>query len=77
MPEFTVSSKRPVVVMDVEKYQDLIDRLERLEFSGDESAQRDLEQALKDYREGRTISLEEYDRKRLARRTVKKSTKTA
>ena len=72
MPEFTITAKRPVVVMDVAEYEELMDRIERLEFLGDESLQKDIDDAMKALREGRTTSLEEYDRKRLARRAVTK-----
>jgi PHD/YefM family antitoxin component YafN of YafNO toxin-antitoxin module len=55
MPTLTIKSDKPVVVVPLEEYQDLLDTLEIL---SDSTLKRDVEKARKEFREGKTISLE-------------------
>ncbi len=56
MPTLTIESDKPVVVVPLDEYQELLDTLEIL---SDPTLKRDVEQARKEFREGKTISLEE------------------
>ena len=73
MPTFTISSKKPVVVMDVGDYEEIQDRLERLEFLESRTLKSDETEAMTALQKGITTSLEDYDKKRHARRTIAKS----
>ena len=55
MPTLTIKSDKPVVVIPLDEYQDLLDTLEIL---SDPTLKRDVEKARKEFREGKTISLE-------------------
>jgi len=55
MPTLTIKSDKPVVVVPLDEYQDLLDTLEIL---SDPTLKRDVEKARKEFREGKTISLE-------------------
>jgi len=56
VPTLTIESDKPVVVVPLDEYQELLDTLEIL---SDPTLKRDVEQARKEFREGKTISLEE------------------
>jgi len=56
VPTLTIESDKPVVVVPIDEYQELLDTLEIL---SDPTLKRDVEQARKEFREGKTISLEE------------------
>lgn len=57
MSTFTISSRTPVVVLDVKEYEAIQDRLERLEFLESQSLKKDIAEARKALREGKTTSL--------------------
>lgn len=57
MPSVTISSRKPVVVLDVKEYEAIQDRLERLEFLESRTLKKDIIDARKALREGKTISL--------------------
>ncbi|MFH0764857.1 MAG: hypothetical protein V2A61_00395 [Calditrichota bacterium] len=57
MPTFTISSKKPVVVLDVDEYEAIQDRLERLEFLESRTLKKDIIDARQALREGRTVPL--------------------
>ena len=54
MPTLTIKSDKPVVVVPLDEYEDLLDTLEIL---SDPTLKRDVEKARKEFREGKTISL--------------------
>jgi len=56
MPTLTITSDKPVVVIPVNEYEDLMDRLEII---SDTQLLQDLREARKDYAEGKTISMEQ------------------
>jgi len=56
MPTFTVTSEKPVVVIDQAEYQELQDRMERLEFLVSRSLKKDIIEARRELREGKTTS---------------------
>jgi len=56
MPTLTITSDKPVVVIPVNEYEDLMDRLEII---SDTQLLHDLREARKDYAEGKTISMEQ------------------
>ena len=55
MPTLTIKSDKPVVVISVEEYESL---LETIEILSNPSLIKDIELARKEFREGKTISLE-------------------
>ena len=55
MPTLTIKSDKPVVVISVEEYESL---LETIEILSNPSLIKDIEIARKEFREGKTISLE-------------------
>ncbi len=55
MPTITIKSDKPVVVIPAEEYESL---LEALEILSNPSLIKDIERARKEFREGKTISLE-------------------
>ncbi len=57
MPSVTITSRKPVVVLDVKEYQEIQDRLERLDFLESRTLKKDVLDARKALREGQTISL--------------------
>jgi len=59
MPTFTISSKKPVVVLDMDEYEELRERLEHLDILSSKSLKRDLAAARKALKEGKTSPLEE------------------
>jgi len=56
MPTLTVTSDKPVVVLDLEEYESL---KETLEILSNQHLMRSIEQGQKDYREGKTVKLSE------------------
>lgn len=57
MPSVTISSRKPVVVLDVKEYEAIQDRLERLDFLESRTLKKDIIDARKALKEGRTVSL--------------------
>jgi len=55
MPTLTIKSDEPVVVVPLREYEDLLDTLE---IFTDPTIKRDIDKARKEFREGKTISLE-------------------
>ena len=55
MPKITVESDKPVVVVPLDEYEAL---LETVEILSDPTLKRDIERARKEFREGKTISLD-------------------
>ncbi len=58
MPTFTITSKKPFVVLDAEEYEDIRERLERLDILTSAGLKRDITAARKALKEGRTTPLE-------------------
>ncbi len=58
MPTFTITSDKPFVVLDVAEYQEILDKLERLEFLTSKTLKRDIAVARKEFKEGKTIPFE-------------------
>ncbi len=55
MPTLTIKSDKPVVVVPLDEYEAL---LETVEILSDPTLKRDIERARKEFREGKTISLD-------------------
>ncbi len=56
MPTFTITSKKPFIVVDAVEYQEIQDRLERLEFLESKSLNRDIAVARQELKDGKTPS---------------------
>jgi len=63
MPTLTIKSDKPVVVVPLDEYQDLLDTLEIL---SDPTLKRDVEKARREFREGRTVSWEKFKKEFLS-----------
>lgn len=57
MPTITITSDKPVVVLTVEEYQQMLDQIERMEILADPTLARDIAGARKALKEGRTTGL--------------------
>ena len=63
MPTLTIKSDKPVVVVPLDEYQDLLDTLEIL---SDPTLKRDVEKARKELREGETVSWDKFKKEFLS-----------
>lgn len=55
MPTFTITLDKPFIVVDAVEYQEMRDRLERLEILTSTSLKRDFTAARKAFKEGKTV----------------------
>jgi antitoxin YefM len=53
MPTFTISSKRPVIVLDVDEYESM---KETIDILSNPELMKDIEKGRQEYKEGKTIS---------------------
>jgi len=56
MPTFTITSKKPFIVVDAIEYQEIQDRLERLEFLESRTLKKDIAEAHRELKAGKTTS---------------------
>ncbi len=58
MPTFTITLRKPFIVVDAAEYQEMQDRLERLEILTSTSLKKDVAAARKAFKEGKTTPFE-------------------
>ncbi len=56
MRRLTIAPEKPFIIIDAAVYQDIQDRLERLEFLESPALKRDIAEAIKESIEGKTTS---------------------